>query len=584
MRKQLTGEPVAGKLHTGFGGRGRPKSFPTPIDRADHGRFYQFLKEICRFPRSLTCELRMLTLSRVSFWVRLDASADQNPVGEPVFRMAIIDIDAIKRSEESLSIAATSFETRVGKLVTSADQVILRVNQAFTTITGYTEQEVLGKTPSLLKSGRHGDAFYATIFDSIARTGAWRGEIWNRNKKGEIHPQWMDIHSVKDKDERITHYVGSFGDISETVALRTSAAAASERLQALFDSAINSILLTDDAGHYLDANPAACRLLGYTRDELHSESMNPLLINLLGYTRDELLTFKVADLMLPAMPDPSMQPTGLWHHFMDSGRQTGRASMLHRDGHLVIVEYAAVSNIQPGVHLSVLSDVTNQVKAQAALVDLQQRLQSFSVRQIEEFDHLRGELARDLHDGLGQNLTALKLEIDLIAGGVPDAAQRMHRLVRESFATMRDVSRALRPVTLELGLATALRVMAKELSMRSDLDIAVQVSPELPSLSVSSELAMYRIAQEALSNATNHARASTIALNLGFENGRYALDVFDNGQGFDADDNTAHRGLGLVGMAERVRLIGGEFRLVTAPGCGTRIQVWLNDPVMRSMG
>ena len=101
------------------------------------------------------------------------------------------------RVNEQLRIAAIAFETQEGMLITDANNVILRVNKAFTETTGYTPEEVIGKNPRLLQSGRHDQTFYAAMWNSINDTGTWEGEIWNRRKKGEIYPEYLTITAVK---------------------------------------------------------------------------------------------------------------------------------------------------------------------------------------------------------------------------------------------------------------------------------------------------------------------------------------------------------------------------------------------------
>jgi diguanylate cyclase (GGDEF)-like protein/PAS domain S-box-containing protein len=98
--------------------------------------------------------------------------------------------------------------------ITDANKVILRVNKAFTSVTGYTAQEAVGQTPGLLKSGRQNAAFYAAMWDSISRTGTWLGEIWNRRKNGTVYPEHLSISSVKDDAGILTHYVGTFSDLT----------------------------------------------------------------------------------------------------------------------------------------------------------------------------------------------------------------------------------------------------------------------------------------------------------------------------------------------------------------------------------
>lgn len=104
--------------------------------------------------------------------------------------------------------------TREGVIITDLDKRILSVNQAFTDITGYTEKEVLGKTPAVLSSGYHDKFFYEAMWRSIIETGHWQGEIWNRRKLGDIFPEWLTISAVHDEQGNITNYVGVFSDIS----------------------------------------------------------------------------------------------------------------------------------------------------------------------------------------------------------------------------------------------------------------------------------------------------------------------------------------------------------------------------------
>ena len=125
------------------------------------------------------------------------------------------DITERKQAEEQLRIAATAFESQVGMIVTNTDSVILRVNRAFTEITGYTSGEALGQTPHLLKSGRHGPDFYRAMWESIHLTGGWQGEVWDKCKDGREFPAWLTISAVKDEHGAVSHYVSTHQDISE---------------------------------------------------------------------------------------------------------------------------------------------------------------------------------------------------------------------------------------------------------------------------------------------------------------------------------------------------------------------------------
>ena len=132
----------------------------------------------------------------------------------PVLFCMDIDVSDLAKAEDDLRVAATVFESQQGMVITNAECNILRVNQAFTQMTGYGADAVLGKNPRLLSSGRHDVVFFQAMWHSIVSDDHWQGEIWNRRKNGEIFPVWNTISAVKDADGQLTHYVATFTDIS----------------------------------------------------------------------------------------------------------------------------------------------------------------------------------------------------------------------------------------------------------------------------------------------------------------------------------------------------------------------------------
>ena len=126
------------------------------------------------------------------------------------------DISERKQAQEAQRIAATAFEVQEGMVITDSRNNILRVNQAFTHITGYSAEDVVGKKPQILKSGRHDADFYAAMWKSLNTTGKWQGEIWNRRKYGEIYPEYLTITVVKDSHQNITNYVAAFTDATKS--------------------------------------------------------------------------------------------------------------------------------------------------------------------------------------------------------------------------------------------------------------------------------------------------------------------------------------------------------------------------------
>ncbi len=136
------------------------------------------------------------------------------PNEEPQLIGTVQDITERKRDEAELRIAAKAFESQEGMYITGADGVIERVNKAFTETTGYNAEDAIGKTASILQSGKHDAAFYQTIRETLERDDLWQGEIWNRRKNGEIYPEWQTISAVRGEDGQISHYVSVFTDIS----------------------------------------------------------------------------------------------------------------------------------------------------------------------------------------------------------------------------------------------------------------------------------------------------------------------------------------------------------------------------------
>jgi diguanylate cyclase (GGDEF)-like protein/PAS domain S-box-containing protein len=119
------------------------------------------------------------------------------------------------KAEHELRIAAAAFESQEGIIVTDADNNILRVNQSFIKLTGYSADEIIGKPPSILKSGQQDSEFYAAMWASITRDKFWQGEIWNKRKNGVICPDWLCITAITNPEGEITNYVGTFTDISQ---------------------------------------------------------------------------------------------------------------------------------------------------------------------------------------------------------------------------------------------------------------------------------------------------------------------------------------------------------------------------------
>ena len=135
---------------------------------------------------------------------------------QPAYVICVRDITERKMADLGLHLADTVFDsTREGLMVTDSAQRIVRINPAFSEITGYSAADVLGQTPALLRSGRHESAFYAAMWDSINISGHWQGEVWNRRKNSEIYPQLISIDVIRDHTGRVCNYVAVLTDLSK---------------------------------------------------------------------------------------------------------------------------------------------------------------------------------------------------------------------------------------------------------------------------------------------------------------------------------------------------------------------------------
>jgi PAS domain S-box-containing protein len=230
-------------------------------------------------------------------------------------------------------------------------------------------------------------------------------------------------------------------------------------------------------------------------------------------------------------------------------------------------------------------DVTERKQAENALRDSGVQLQALSRRLVELQESERKELARELHDRVGQSLTALKINIDILqpalaSQGTPEILARVAdsaALLDATMDTIENVMSELRPPMLDdHGLAAALDWHARNFSRRTGIAVAVRGSePALrPALQV--EIALFRIAQEALNNVAKHARARRVEIELDHVNGECVMSVQDDGIGFDGVEDASDKpkpGLGMVTMRERAQAVGGHFEVQALPGRGTQLTV-----------
>ncbi|HJV82885.1 PAS domain S-box protein [Noviherbaspirillum sp.] len=169
----------------------------------------------------------------------------------------------LAKADQELLLARQVFDaTGEGIMITSPDGVIRTVNPAFSRITGYSRDEALGKTPRLLRSGRHSEAFYTDMWNAIRSTGRWEGEIWDRRKSGEDFPKWLSIRALTDETGAVSSYIGTFSDITDKKQAQEALRESEERLRTLIDATPDYICFKDGDGRWQEVNKSTVDLFG----------------------------------------------------------------------------------------------------------------------------------------------------------------------------------------------------------------------------------------------------------------------------------------------------------------------------------
>ena len=212
---------------------------------------------------------------------------------------------------------------------------------------------------------------------------------------------------------------------------------------------------------------------------------------------------------------------------------------------------------------------------------------SRGVLQLQEEERTR--ISRDLHDGIGQSLTALRIQLELLEQRVaerdralsPDAASA-RELAESCLAEVRQLARVLRPPMLDdLGLGPTLRWLARTLQEKTGVSIELRLEGEEGRSDPAVETIVYRLVQEALTNVVKHAAAASAAVTVSKETGRIRVRVEDTGRGFDAAQilsSAEDAGLGVRGMRDRVHFFNGRFTVRSAPGSGTVVEAEIPLP------
>ena len=533
--------------------------------------------------------------------VRIEANFDADSA---TARMLVTDLGDEHARESALRRAFVILDSiREGVLVTDSDNRIISVNPAFTTITGYQAEEAIGRDPSFLGGGTHLPHFYAAMWRSLHQDGSWYGELVNRRKNGERFVESLSITPMRTADGTISHFVGVFSDITERklaeadlrelhreldqrVIDRTAELLhANQHLQlevqqreraqealrdaerffhATIDSLTDRVLVLDQAGSVVHANQACVDFVGQTPRPL------------------QYLEF--------CETDPRWQRS--------AGRElaAGIRSVIAGRADTFALEYEFITRSGPRWSQARVSrflgegplrvvvahtDITERKLMDGALRQSHAQLRQLALHLETAKEDERKRISRDIHDELGQNLLALRIDISMLSARTEGSHPRLHRRVGAvlsnvdtTIKSVRGIINELRPMALDLGLQAAIEWQVGDFRKRSGVACRLLIRDEALFAAIGSqaEIVLFRIVQEALSNVMRHAQASQVEIEFSSDACAVYVVISDNGIGITPQQQRKKQCFGLIGIAERVTALGGHFYVgLPASGAGCRL-------------
>jgi PAS domain S-box-containing protein len=344
---------------------------------------------------------------------------------------------------------------------------------------------------------------------------------------------------------------------------RTEASEA--QLAAIVDSAMDAIISVDEAQRIVLFNRAAEQVFGVGRDEVLGTSL---------------------DRFLPARFRAAHR--GHVEHFGRTGvtsRRMGDVTTLwalRADGEEFPIEASISQSGASGKrhYTVILRDITRRKQFEDALKASQRELRELSARVLEAREEEKAHIARELHDELGQLLTALKMDLGWLRERLPAdpelaaRAAEMGALLDRTVGSTRRISADLRPLMLDdLGLADAAAWLVEDFAKRSGVACRIDVSEDVQGVSKAVATAVYRAVQESLTNIARHSGAKNAWVVLGATDGVVHVEIEDDGRGIASEDLAKSRSLGLKGMRERIAFLGGSLDIGRAPRGGTRLKL-----------
>jgi PAS domain S-box-containing protein len=482
-------------------------------------------------------------------------------------------------AQRNTAIAALrNAEARVSQIVEAAMDPVISVdtehrivlfNAAAERVFQWPRNAVLGQRLDMLipqrfraNHAKHIERFGATG-QTTRRMGSQSIPLMGLRANGDEFP--IDASISHHHEDGRSFYTVILRDVTERVRAEALLARGEARLRGILDSAMDAIITVDERQHIVLFNAAAEKMFGCPQNEAIGAPLSWFIPERFRGTHSQHV-----------------------HRFGDTGVTSRRMAGLRvvtglsRDGREFPID-ASISQLKDGgttFYTVILRDVTERVRAEEALRVSKRELQGLASAANLAREQEQSRVARELHDELGQALTGLKMMVAWIEQRVGRAdlelagkLDRMSSVIDSTLQATRRISSELRPLILDdLGLIAALEWLVEGFIDRTGLVCELRVDGDLE-LDDARKSAVFRIAQEALTNVARHAKASRVDVRVERQADAIAIDVRDNGVGFNQPDERSRYSRGLLGMRERAYLLGGTFSITSAPGKGTNLEV-----------
>jgi len=495
------------------------------------------------------------------FWADVTITALRGPMGElKGFAKVTRDMSARQRERENELMLAAMFErTPAGIAMADVTGRFVRANPVFLRMVGYSAEELAHKTIGDLTHPQDAEDTWR-LFDDLVQGRRNQADYENRylRKNGQVIWVRNSVARLPDADGRLRYIIGMVEDITERRRAHEALRESEARLQAFTQHSPAAMFLKDREGRYRFVNEQFLQRFDLRRDQV------------VGHSDDQLFNLQQARTL--SARDAEVLARGVPIQFEDAAQSVGGERFNVVSKFPVFDSTGAVVGVG-----GVATDITEQKHAEAALRTAADNLQALTRRLVEAEEVERRRIARELHDRVGQNLSALNINLDIVLGSLKDPALKRRledslKLVDGTLQSIENVMADLRPALLdEYGLGAALAWYGEEYSQRTGIHVSVDAHEAGSALRPEAAVALFRIAQEALNNAAKHSSARRIRVLLEEKDGELMLSAIDDGCGFDPAQ--APRGRwGMTTMRERAQAAGGRLAVDSDLGKGTTVR------------